>query len=61
MTYYLHIKAHQDDNASFTKLSRKAQLNYICDHAAKQRILADGMDNIMSRGMFPLESIELLV
>ncbi len=35
-TYYLHIKAHQDDNASFNKLSRKAQLNCICDHAAKQ-------------------------
>ncbi len=35
-TYYLHIKAHQDDNASFNKLNRKAQLNCICDHAAKQ-------------------------
>jgi hypothetical protein len=35
-TYYSHIKAHQDDNASFKKLSRKAQLNCICNHAAKQ-------------------------
>jgi hypothetical protein len=60
-TYYLHIKTHQDGNASFSKLSRKAQLNYICDHAAKQRILADGMDNITLRGMFPLESIGLFV
>jgi hypothetical protein len=25
-TYYSHIKAHQDNNASFSKLSRKAQL-----------------------------------
>jgi hypothetical protein len=61
MTYYLHIKAHQDDDASFTKLSRKAQLNCICDHAAKQRKVADGMDGVTSRGMFPLESIGLFV
>jgi hypothetical protein len=35
-TFYLHIKAHQDDNESFDKLSQKAQLNCICNHAAKQ-------------------------
>jgi hypothetical protein len=34
-TYYSHIKAHQDDQTSFKNLSRKAQLNCICDHAAK--------------------------
>jgi hypothetical protein len=60
-TYYLHIKAHQDKNVLFSKLSRNAQLNCICDHAAKQRIVADGMDGITSRGMFPLESIGLFV
>ncbi len=35
MTYYLHIKVHQDNNKTFAQLSRKAQLNCICDHAAK--------------------------
>ncbi len=34
-THYSHIKAHQDDQQSFQNLSRKAQLNCICDHAAK--------------------------
>ena len=33
--HYLHVKVHQDDNAAFVKLSRKSQLNCICDHAAK--------------------------
>jgi hypothetical protein len=28
-TYYLHVKAHQDDNGTFAKLSRKSQLNCI--------------------------------
>jgi hypothetical protein len=40
-TYYSHIKAHQDDQELFSKLSRKAQLNCICNHAAKQWIAAD--------------------
>jgi hypothetical protein len=35
--YYLHVKAHQDDRELFSNLSRKAQLNCICDHAAKQQ------------------------
>jgi hypothetical protein len=34
-TYYMHIKAHQDNHTSFQNLDRKAQLNCICDHAAK--------------------------
>ncbi len=34
-TTYSHIKAHQDDHTSFRNLDRKAQLNCICDHAAK--------------------------
>jgi hypothetical protein len=61
MTYYSHIKAHQDDNASFDKLSQKAQLNCICNHAAKQRITADGMEGAMPGWMFPLEPIGLFV
>ena len=34
--HFSHIKAHQDNRTSFNKLSRKAQLNCICDHLAKQ-------------------------
>jgi hypothetical protein len=60
-TYYSHIKAHQDGNASFSKLSRKAQLNCICNHAAKQRIATDGIQGAKSRGMFPLEPVGLFV
>jgi hypothetical protein len=33
--YYSHVKAHQDDNTTFDKLSRKSQLNCICNHLAK--------------------------
>jgi hypothetical protein len=36
-TYYSHIKAHQDNQIPFQNLDRKAQLNCICDHAAKFR------------------------
>jgi hypothetical protein len=36
--HYLHVKAHQDDNVAFDKLSPKLQVNCICDHLAKQRI-----------------------
>jgi len=43
-TYYSQIKAHQDNNASFDMLSQKAQLNCICNHAAKQRITTDGIE-----------------
>jgi hypothetical protein len=60
-TYYLHIKAHQDNNVSFSKLSRKAQLNCICSHAAKQRIATIGKDGTKSRGMFPLEPVSLFI
>jgi hypothetical protein len=41
-THYPHIKAYQDDNKMFVQLSRKAQLNCICNHTAKQRIAIDG-------------------
>ncbi len=60
-TYYTHIKAHQDDNKSFAQLSRKAQLNCICDHAAKQRIAIDGAAESASSRMFPLEPIGIFV
>jgi hypothetical protein len=60
-TYYLHIKAHQDDNALFDKLRQKAQLNCICDHVAKQGIAADGLEGATSGQMFPLKPIGLFV
>jgi hypothetical protein len=61
MTYYLHIRAHQDDNKSFDKLSWKAQLNYICSHAAKQRVAVDGIDGATPGRMFPLAPIGVFV
>ncbi len=60
-TYYSHVKAHQDDKDLFSKLSRKAQLNCICDHAAKVRIAADGIEVATPCRMFPLETIGLFV
>ena len=53
--HYLHIKAHQDDQTSFQTLDRKAQLNCICNHAAKFRIAADGQERFAPGKMFPLE------
>jgi hypothetical protein len=60
-THYLHIKAHQVDHKSLSKLSRKAQLNCICNHAAKQWIAADGLGNTTTCRMFLLEPIGLFV
>jgi hypothetical protein len=60
-THFLHIKAHQDDQKLFSKLCRKAQLNCICDHAGKQRIAADGLNNTTTCRMFLLEPIGLFV
>jgi hypothetical protein len=60
-TYYLHIKTHQDDWELFNNLSRKAQLNCICGHVAKQRIAADKLEATTPCRMFPLEPIGLLV
>jgi hypothetical protein len=61
MTYYSHIRAHQDDNESFDKLDQKAQLNCICGHAAKQRIVADGTDGTTQGRLFPLEPIGVFI
>jgi hypothetical protein len=60
-TYYSHTKAHQDDQELFRKLSRKAQLNCICNHAVKKQIIANGMEAAMPGKMFPLEPIGLFV
>jgi hypothetical protein len=61
MTHYLHIKVHQDDNTTFAQLSMKAQLNCICDHAAKQRIAINGAEGPVLSRMFPLKPIGLFV
>ncbi len=56
-----HVKAHQDDNVAFDKLSRKLQLNCICDHLAKQRI--SNLAQLQQRGnyLFPLEEIRAFI
>jgi hypothetical protein len=60
-TYYSHIKVHQDDQTSFQNLSRKAQLNCICNHAAKFHIAMDGTERPESEKMFPLEPVGVFV
>jgi hypothetical protein len=59
--YYLHIKAHQDEQTSFKQLGRKAQLNCICDHAAKYRIAKDKIGKSEQGKMFPLEPVGVFV
>ena len=59
--HYSHIKAHQDNTTAFNKLSRKLQLNCICNHLAKQH-LSDGV--IKPKGgsqLFPLEPIGMFM
>jgi hypothetical protein len=46
---------------SFNKLSRKPQLNCICNHTAKQRIAMDGMEGAIPGRMVPLKPIDLFV
>jgi hypothetical protein len=59
--YYSHIRAYQDNRELFSKLSRKAQLNCICNHTAKQRIAANGMEAAMPGQIFLLEPISLFI
>jgi hypothetical protein len=61
VTYYSHIKMHQDDQMSFQNLNRIAQLNCICNHAAKFRIAKDGTEKSEPGKMFPLESVGVFV
>jgi hypothetical protein len=60
-TRYSHIKAHQDDHTSFKNLDRKAQLNCICDHAAKFRIATDRQHQPAPGTLFPLETVGVYV
>ena len=60
-TSYTHIKAHQDNHTSFKNLDRTAQLNCICDHAAKFRIATDGQHQKAPGTLFPLETVGVYV
>jgi hypothetical protein len=60
-THYTHVKLHQDDDTLFANLGQKAQLNCICDHAAKQRIAINKLEGPVLGRMFPLKSIGLFV
>jgi hypothetical protein len=55
------MRVHQDNSTSFKNLSRKAQLNCICDHTAKQRIAIDGSGSYKSGRLFPLEPIGMFI
>jgi hypothetical protein len=59
--HYQHVRAHQDYSTSFKNLSRKAQLNCICNHTAKQRIAIDGSGHCQSGSLFPLEPIGMFI
>jgi hypothetical protein len=61
VTYYSHIKGHQDNQQSFQNLSRKALLNCICDHAAKHRIANDGTVKPEPVKMFPLKPVGVFI
>ena len=61
VTYYSHIKAHQDDQMACKNLSRKAKLNCICNHAAKHRIAKDGIEKPEPGKMVPLEPVGIFV
>ncbi len=55
------MKAHQDDNVAFDKLSRKLQLNCICNHLAKQHISNLAQQQQRNNSLFPLEPIGVFI
>jgi hypothetical protein len=59
--YYSHMKAHQDNTKSFKELNRKAQLNCICNHTAKQQIAINVMNDSTPGWMSPIEPIGLFI
>jgi hypothetical protein len=59
--YYSHVKAHQDDTAAFDKLSRKSQLNCICDHLAKQCLNKEDTKRKGGGLLFPLEPFRVFI
>jgi hypothetical protein len=59
--HYYHVKAHQDDKTAFNKLSRKSQLNCICDHLAKQHLSEEAIKQKGGSQLFPLEPIGIFI
>jgi hypothetical protein len=59
--HYSHLKAHQDDKTAFNKLSRKSQLNCICDHLAKQCLSGEAIKQKGGSQLFPLEPIGIFI
>ncbi len=59
--YYLHMNVHQDDNVAFNKLSRKSQLNCICDHLAMQRISKSAQQQQQDSHLFSLEPVGIFI
>ncbi len=57
----MHVKARQDNIASFDKLSQKAQLNCTCNHATKKRIAVSKMEGAILGRLFPLEPIGIFI
>ena len=55
------MKAHQDDKTAFDKLSRKSQLNCICDHLAKQRLSEEAIEQKGGSQLFLLEPIRIFI
>ncbi len=55
------VKAHQDDKTAFDKLSRKSQLNCICDHLAKKRLSEEAIKQKGGSQLFPLEPIRIFI
>jgi hypothetical protein len=55
------VKAHQNDNVAFNKLSQKSQLNCICDHLAKQHISKSVQWQQQDSYLFPLEPIAIFI
>jgi hypothetical protein len=59
--HYSHVKAHQDDKTAFNKLSRKSQLNCICDHLTKQYLSEEAIEQKGGSQLFPLEPIRIFI
>ena len=54
---YLHVRVYQDDNVSYEKLGRPAQLNCLCDGDAKWVIWGLEGDDLLPQEILPLEPV----
>jgi hypothetical protein len=55
------VEAHQDDKRAFNKLSRKSQLNFICNHLAKQRLSEEAIKQKGGSQLFLLDPIGIFI